>query len=97
MREFILKELEKNSEEYEVYLQKTEINEIHLQKNKISFIDKTIDSGYGVRVHEKGMGFSSSNIFSPVGIRQTIKNALKSSDMTQKLNLHFLQNNHSKK
>lgn len=89
MREFILKELEKNSEEYEVYLQKTEINEIHLQKNKISFIDKTIDSGYGVRVHEKGMGFSSSNIFSPVGIRQTIKNALKSSDMTQKVEFTF--------
>jgi PmbA protein len=89
MKEFILKELGKNAEEYEVYLQKTEVNEIHLQKNKINFIDKTIDSGYGIRVHENGMGFSSSNIFSPLVIRQTIKNALKSSEMTQKVEFSF--------
>ncbi len=89
MRELILKELEKNAEEYEVYLQKTEVNEIHLQKNKINFIDKTIDSGYGIRVHTNGIGFSSSNIFSPLTIRQTIKNVLKSSEMTQKVEFNF--------
>jgi PmbA protein len=89
MRELILKELGKNAEEYEVYLQKTEVNEIHLQKNQINFIDKTIDSGYGIRVHTKGIGFSSSNIFFPLAIKQTIKNALKSSEMTQKVEFTF--------
>jgi PmbA protein len=62
-----------------------------LEKNRISFIDKTTDSGYGVRVHTKGIGFSSSNIFSPFSIRETIKNALKSSEMTQKVEFNFPQ------
>jgi len=89
MKEFMRKELEKTKKEYELFLQKTEVNEIHLQKNRISFIDKTIDSGYGIRIHSKGLGFSSSNIFSPFAIRETIKNALKSSDITQKVEFNF--------
>jgi len=89
MKEFIIKELEKNTKEYEIFLQKTEVNEIHLQKNNISFIDKTIDSGYGIRVHSKGLGFSSSNIFSPFAIRETIKNALKSSVITKSVEFNF--------
>ena len=76
MKNLIVKELEKSSKEYEVYLQKTEINEIHLQKNKINFFNKTINGGYGTRLHTKGVGFSSSNIFSDSMIKQTIKNAL---------------------
>jgi len=89
MNEIMLKELKKNTDEYEVYVQTTEVNEIHLQKNQINFVDKTIDSGYGIRVHEKGIGFSSSNVFSPLVIRQTIKNALKSSVMTEKVEFNF--------
>ena len=89
MRDLILKEVKKTAKEYEVYLQKTEINEIHIQKNKIGFIDKTIDSGYGIRVHDSSIGFSSSNIFSDFAIKQTIKNALKSSRMTQKVDFNF--------
>ncbi len=89
MRDLILKQVKKSAKEYEVYLQKTEINEIHIQKNKIGFIDKTVDSGYGIRVHEKGMGFSSSNIFSDSTIKQTVKNALKNSKMTQKVDFNF--------
>jgi len=97
MNDLITKELEKSTKEYEVYLQKTEINEIHLQKNKINFFDKTISGGYGVRVHTKGLGFSSSNIFSNSDIRQTIKNALKSSEMTEKLKFNFPSNQSFKK
>jgi len=89
MNNSIVKELEKSAKEYEVYLQKTEINEIHLQKNKINFFDKTINSGYGIRIHTKGLGFSSSNIFSNSAIKQTIKNALKSSEMTEKIKFNF--------
>lgn len=89
MNDLIIKELEKSAKEYEVYLQKTEINEIHLQRNKINFFNKTINSGYGIRVHSKGLGFSSSNIFSNSAIRQTIKNALKSSEMTEKVKFNF--------
>jgi len=89
MKDLILKQVKKSAKEYEVYLQKTEINEIHIQKNKIGFIDKTVDSGYGIRVHDRGMGFSSSNIFSDFAIKQTVKNALKSSRMTQKVDFNF--------
>jgi predicted Zn-dependent protease len=89
MRDLILKEVKKSAKEYEVYLQKTEINEVHIQKNKIGFIDKIIDSGYGIRVHDRGMGFSSSNIFSDFIIKQTIKNALKSSRLSQKVDFNF--------
>jgi len=89
MRNLILKQVKKSAKEHEVYLQKTEINEVHIQKNKIGFIDKTVDSGYGIRVHDRGMGFSSSNIFSDSAIKQTIKNALKSSRMTQKVDFNF--------
>ncbi len=89
MRDLILKQVKKSAKEYEVYLQKTEINEVHIQKNKIGFIDKTIDSGYGIRIHDGGIGFSSSNIFSDFVIKQTIKNALKSSRMTQKVDFNF--------
>ena len=89
MRDLILKEKEKSAKDYEVYLQKTKINEIHLQKNKINFFNKTINSGYGIRVHTKGLGFSSSNIFSDSAIKQTIKNALKSSEMTEKVKFNF--------
>lgn len=85
----IVKELEKSAKEYEVYLQKTEINEIHLQRNRINFFNKTINSGYGIRVHKKGLGFSSSNIFSKSVIRQTIKNALKTSVMEIKVKFNF--------
>jgi len=89
MREIILKEVKKSAKEYEVYLQNTEINEIHIQKNKIGFTDRTIDSGYGIRVHDGSIGFSSSNIFSDFSIKQTIKDALKSSRMTQKVDFNF--------
>jgi PmbA protein len=89
MRDLILKEVKKSAEEYEVYLQETEINEVHIQKNRISFIDRTIDSGYGIRIHESGVGFSSSNIFSDSSIKQTIKNALKSSKLTEKVKFSF--------
>jgi PmbA protein len=89
MRNLILKEVKKSAKEYEAYLQKTEINEIHIQKNKIGFTDKTIDSGYGIRVHDGSIGFSSSNIFSDFAIKQTIKNALKSSRMTEKVDFNF--------
>lgn len=87
----MIKELEKMKKEYELFLQKTEVNEIQLQKNKISFIDKTTDSGYGIRIHSGGLGFSSSNIFSPFTVRETIRNALKSSEMTQKVEFNFPQ------
>ena len=89
MRDLILKEVKKSAKEYEVYLQKTEINEIHIQKNKIGFVDKTIDSGYGIRVHDSSIGFSSSNIFSDFAIKQTIKDALKSAMMTEKVDFNF--------
>jgi len=89
MKEFILKELKKNVKEHEVFLQNTEINEIHLQRNEINFIDKTINNGYGIRVHDKGIGFSASNIFTESEIRQTIQNALKSSRMTKKVDFYF--------
>jgi PmbA protein len=89
MRDLILKEVKKSAEEYEVYLQKTEINEVHIQKNKISFINRTTDSGYGIRIHENGIGFSSSNVFSDSTIKQTIKNALKSSRLTEKVKFNF--------
>jgi len=89
MRDLILKELKKSAEEYEVFLQKTEVNEIQLQRNEINFIDKTIDSGYGIRVHDKGIGFSSSNIFSKNAISDTVKNALKSSKMLEKIEFNF--------
>lgn len=89
MREKILSELEKSAEEYEVFLQQTKINEIHIQKNKINFLNSTLDSGYGIRIHTKGLGFSSSNDFSTQAIRQTIRNALKSSKLTEKVDFTF--------
>jgi PmbA protein len=89
MRDLILKEIKKSAKEYEVFLQKTKINEVHIQKNKIGFINKTIDSGYGIRIHDGGIGFSSSNIFSDFAINQTIKNTLKSSRMAQKVDFNF--------
>jgi len=89
MKEFILKELKKNVNEYEVLLQTTEVNEIHLQKNEINFMDKTFNSGYGIRVHEKGIGFSSSNILTESEIRRTIDNSIKSSKMTRKVEFSF--------
>jgi len=89
MKEFILKEVERSTKEYEVFLQRTAINEVQLQKNKINFMDKTFASGYGIRIHTKGMGFSSSNILSDFAIKRTIKNALKSSEMTEKVKFNF--------
>jgi len=89
MKEFILKELKNNVKEYEVFIQNTEIDEIHLQKNEINFMDRIINGGYGIRVHDKGMGFSSSNILTESEIRQTIKNSLKSSKMTKKEDFSF--------
>ena len=38
MKDSILKQVKKSAKEYEVYLQKTEISEMHIQKNKIGFI-----------------------------------------------------------
>ena len=89
MRELILKEAKKSIREYEVFFQETEVNEIHLQKNRINFFDKTNNSGYGIRVKTKGLGFSSSNILSDSAARQTIKNALINSRMTKKVDFTF--------
>jgi len=97
MKELILKEVKKSAKEYEVYLQKTKVNEIHLQKNRINFFDKTNNSGYGIRVKTKGLGFSSSNILSDSTIRQTIKNALTNSRMTKKVDFTFPSSRPSKK
>jgi PmbA protein len=89
MIDIILKKVKKSAKEYEVYLQKTEINEIHIQKNKIGFVNKTVNSGYGIRIHNGGMGFSSSNIFSDFAIKQTVENTIKSSKMTNKIDFNF--------
>jgi len=89
MNEFIIKEVKKSTKEYEVFFQETGINEIHLQKNRINFFNETNNSGYGIRVKTKGLGFSSSNIFSNSAIRQTIRNSLINSRMTKKVNFTF--------
>jgi len=89
MIDLIIKELKKNTKEYEIYLQGTEVNEIQLQKNEVNFVDKTVNGGYGIRVHNRGLGFSSSNIFTGSAMVQTIKNALKSSELTRKEEFKF--------
>ncbi len=89
MKEIVLKELQKATKDYEVYLQTTEINEVHIQKNRINFINKTFDSGYGIRVLTKGLGFSSSNVNSTQAVRKTISDALKSSRMIEKVKFQF--------
>ncbi len=89
MKDLILRKIEKSAKDYEVYLQTTEINEVHIQKNRINFINKAQDSGYGIRVLTKGLGFSSSNVQSDQAIERTIADALKSSKMTEKVKFQF--------
>ena len=60
MKEKILKQI-KPIQNYEVYLQNSIVNELQIQKNKIYFDSITNNKGYGIRIHDGGLGFSSSN------------------------------------
>jgi PmbA protein len=88
MRDMMLKEI-KGVENHEVFTVESEINEAHLEKNKINFSSKTFDSGYGIRVLDGGLGFSSSNVKSTEIIRKVVENARKSARMTEKVNFQF--------
>jgi len=89
MRRYILSQLKKSVKDYEIYVQHSKINEIHIQKNKISLENITKDRGYGIRIYNKGIGFSSSNINSFFAINKTIENAKKSSNLSQKVKFQF--------
>lgn len=86
----ILREIEKNRiKNWEIFLQNTEINERHLEKNKPSFFNKTLSSGYGIRIHTRGLSFSSSNVFEPVYISRIVKDSLKTSKIMEKVDFQF--------
>jgi len=90
LNDLIIDVLEKKgAKHYEVYLQESKINELHIEKNSISFSNKVLDSGYSVRVLTKGLGFSSSNVKSPRAIRETVTNAIKTSRVTKKIKFQF--------
>jgi len=91
MKEKIVNETRKSVKYYDIYLQTTEINEVHLEKNRINFFNKVLDSGYGIRVLKGGLGFSASNVKSDEAIKQTILNAIKSAEMTEKVEFEFPQ------
>lgn len=79
----------KLAKDYDIYLQSTEINEIQLQKNKINFTNKAVDSGYGVRILKGGLGFSASNVKSEENIQKTVIDSLKSAEITEKVKFRF--------
>jgi len=83
----ILNELKKSTRDFELYLENSKVNELHIEKNRINFSNKIFGSGYGVRVVENGMGFSSSNDVSKFS--QVIKDAVRTSKLTEKINFQF--------
>ena len=87
--DIICTQLKNFANEWEIFFQKSEVNEIHLLKNKIHFVNKTFDSGYGIRIHEGGLGFSSSNIFTEEAVQRTIKNAFKNAKLAEKVEFSF--------
>ena len=89
MIEDIASEARKLTKDFEVYFQNSEINEIQLQKNKINFLNKVFDSGYGIRVLNGGIGFSSSSDKSKDAVIKTILNSLKAGKMAQKAEFYF--------
>ncbi|MEM5793212.1 MAG: TldD/PmbA family protein [Candidatus Aenigmatarchaeota archaeon] len=89
MIEKIVKQTESLVKDFDVYFQETEINEVHLQKNEINFINKVYDSGYGIRVFNGGIGFSSSSNKSKDAIKTTVENAIRSSKITHRVDFEF--------
>ena len=89
MKEYILSQLKKSAKNYELFMQHTKINEIHIQKNRIFLENITKDRGYGIRIYNKGIGFSSSNIGTFFAINKTIKNAKKSASLSEKVQFQF--------
>ena len=87
----ILNETKKLANDFDIYLQLTRINEVHLEKNRINFVNEVFDSGYGIRVLKGGLGFSASNIKSDDVVKKTILNAIKSAEMTEKVKFEFPQ------
>jgi PmbA protein len=88
MKDLVLREL-KNAKNHELFYVESEVNEAHLEKNKLNFASKVFDSGYGIRILDGGLGFSSSNVKSPEVVRKVIDNATKGAKMTEKVNFHF--------
>jgi len=89
MKQEIIDQTKKLAKDYDIYLQSTEINEVHLEKNRVNFANKVFDSGYGIRILKGGIGFSASNIKSDELIKKTILNAIKSAEMTEKVKFEF--------
>ncbi|OGI14751.1 hypothetical protein A3K63_02645 [Candidatus Micrarchaeota archaeon RBG_16_49_10] len=88
MEELVIKEL-KRLKDYEVFFVQSEVNETHLEKGRPHFISKTFDSGYGIRVLDGGLGFSSSNVKEREAVRKVIESAAKSARMTEKVDFQF--------
>jgi len=89
MREQISNQIKKYSENYEVYLQNSTVNELQIQKNKIYLESVTYDKGYGIRIHNGGLGFSTSNDSSIKSINNSIENANDSAMLTDKVDFKF--------
>ena len=88
--ETIKSELKKRKvESYEIFLQKTKINELQIMNDRINTVNKIVDGGYGVRIHNGGIGFSSSNLDTSQGIKRTVDNALRSAKISKKTNFGF--------
>ncbi len=85
----ILNEIKKLANDFDIYSQLTKINEVHLEKNRVNFVNEVVDSGYSIRVLKGGLGFSASNIKSSETIKKTILNAIKSAEMTEKVKFEF--------
>jgi predicted Zn-dependent protease len=89
MKDKIVEETKKLVDDYDIYLQSTRIDEIHIEKERINFVNEVFDSGYGIRVLKGGLGFSATNVKSEEALKQTILAAIKSAEMTESVNFKF--------
>jgi PmbA protein len=87
----------KKIEEWEVYFQKPISHQIFLRRNEIELKQNTDTLGYSIRIHDNGMGFSTSNMLTPSAIDNSIKSALSLANVSKKTKFQFPSNQKTKK
>lgn len=86
----IVKALKANKvKEWEIYVQSALSNQTFLRRNEIELTHGTDTKGFGIRIHDKGIGFISSDNFSNDVLDSLVKSAVSMARTAKEVKFEF--------
>jgi len=79
--------------DFEIYFQEPRSYQLFIRRNELEMIQRNERKGASLRIHDGGLGFSVTNIFSEEGIESMIKNAHSMARIGKKVDFEFPSGN----